>query len=487
MIQLKNTYTAFKALPEKYLIVFAFAVIYSLISLVNHYLFRTYALDLGLYSNALYDYSHFQWNDSTTFKPEPQNLMGDHFDFYLMLISPFVWIFGSYTLLIFQIVSVLSGGLGVYRYFRDNRVLATLAMLFFYSFFGVFIALSYDFHNSVVVAMLVPWLFVFTKERKMKWAGFFIILLWLGKENAGLWIAFICFGLSLLNWKERRWRFFFIVSGVASLVYFIILMKFVMPALSPNGMYPHFDYACLGKTMPEVISHLIMHPVDSCQLMISNFTTDPMANNTKSDLIKYLLFSGMVLLLFRPAYLLMLVPVFFQKLFHDSPAIWGAGSHYCIEFTPIFAIGIFEVIDKLKKESFKITAGAVIVVLAILMTNKRLSHPYFYAPNKNLNFLSKDHYKKEYDVNPVYKAFKLIPKDAIVSCQSNLVPHLANRDYCYMYPIVKNATYVILSKNDTAYPFSDSLFQIEIQNFQHSKDWVKLVDNEEVLLVKRRN
>lgn len=486
MNQLKNTCSAFKQLPEKYLIVLLFAVIYSLISLVNHYLFRTYALDLGLYSNALYDYAHFQWNDSTTFKSEPQNLMGDHFDFYLIFVSPFVWIFGSYTLLIVQIVSVLSGGLGVYRYFKSNRVLGTLAMLFFYSFFGVFIAISFDFHDSVVVAMLVPWLFVFTKERKMKWAAFFVVLLWLGKENSGLWIAFICFGLFILNWKERKWRFFFIISGFASLAYFIILIKVIMPALAPDGVYPHFDYSVLGKTFDEGLMHLIVHPIDSFYLMISNFKGDPMADNTKSDLIKYLLFSGIALLIIRPAYLLMLVPIFFQKLFHDSINIWGAGFHYCIEFTPILTIGVFEVVDKLKKESFKRVAGGILVVSAMVMTNKRLSHQYMYAPNANLNFLSKEHCKKEYDVKPVYAAFKLIPEDAIVSCQSNLVPHLANRDFCYMYPIVKDAEYVILSKKDTSYPLSDSIFQVEIRNFQQSKDWIKLMDNEEVLLIKKQ-
>jgi len=483
--RLNNFYAAFRAVPEKYLVVLAFAVIYSLVSLVNHYLFRTYALDLGLYSNALYDYSHFQWNDSTTFKMAPENLMGDHFDFYLMLYSPLVWLFGSYTLLIVQIVSILFGGLGVYRYFKENRVQAVLAQLYFYSFFGVFIALSYDFHDSVVVAMLVPWLFVFTKERKMKWAAFFIVLLWLGKENSGLWIAFICFGLSWLNWREKKWRLFFIGSGFASLAYFVVLMKFVMPALAADGVYPHFDYTALGATMPEAIAHLIKHPVDSFQLMISNFK-DPMADNTKSDLLKYLLFSGIALLLFRPAYLLMLVPVFFQKLFHDSINIWGAGYHYCIEFTPILAIGIFEVIGKIKKESFKRTAGAAILILTMFITNKRFNHQYLYAPNENLNFLSKEHYSKSYDVQPVYEAFKLIPDDAVVCSQSNLLPHLANRDFCYMYPMIKDAEYVILAKKDTSYPLSDSMFQVEIHNFQNSKDWIKLVDKDEVLLVKRK-
>jgi len=485
MNRLKNTYEAFKQLPEKYLIVFAFAIIYSLVSLVNHYLFRTYAMDLGIYSNALYDYSHFQWNDSTVFKAEPQNLMGDHFDFYLMLYSPFVWIFGSYTLPIFQIISILFGGLGVYRYFRENRFLATNAMLFFYSFFGIYSALSYDFHNSVVIAMLVPWLFVFTKERKMKWAAFFVVLLWLGKENSGLWIAFICFGLSLLNWKEKRWRFFFIISGFASMVYFILVLKVIMPAITPDGIYPHFDYTILGGTMTEAVKHLIFHPVDSFQLFISNFR-DPIAFNTKTDLMYYLFFSGFALLILRPAYLLMLVPIFFQKFFHDNINIWGAGFHYCIEFTPILAIGIFEGIDKLKKEPVKKTVGVVLVVLAMCTTFKRLGDPYLYAPPENIDFLSKEHYTKTYDVKRVYEAFKFIPKDAVVSSQSNLVPHLANRDFCYMYPIIKDAEYVILAKKDSSFPLTDSTFQVEIRNFQQSKEWIKIVDNDDVLLIKKQ-
>jgi uncharacterized membrane protein len=403
-----------------------------------------------------------------------------------MAFSPFVWIFGSYTLLIFQILSVLFGGLGVYRYFSKNRYQATMAMLFFYSFFGVFLALSYDFHDSVVVAMLVPWLFVFARERKMKWCIFFIVLLWLGKENSSLWIAFVCFGLTLLNWKEKRWRFFFLLSGFSSLIYFVILMKFIMPALSPTGEYPHFDYSVLGTTMGEAISQLVFHPVDSFRLMVSNFKGDPMGDNTKADLMYYLLLSGMALLLFRPAYLLMLIPIFFQKFFHNSMVIWGAGLHYCIEFTPILAIGIFEVTGKLKRESINKAAATLVVILAMFATYEVLNQPYFYTGNTNMDFLSKEHYKKDYHIKPVYEAFKKIPGNAVVSSQSNLLPHLANRDFCYMYPIVKDAEYIILAKKDNTYPLSDSMFRVEIQNFQKSKDWIKVVDCEEVLLVKRK-
>ena len=81
--------------------VFAVAgVLYALISLVNHYLFKTYALDLGLYTHAMYDYAHFRIDDCSMFKAVPQSILSDHFDLYLAILSPLIYVFGSYTLLI---------------------------------------------------------------------------------------------------------------------------------------------------------------------------------------------------------------------------------------------------------------------------------------------------------------------------------------------------------------------------------------------------
>ena len=90
-------------------------VLYCLISLVNHYLFKTYALDLGLYTHALYDYAHFRMADCSMFKDVPYSLLSDHFDLYLPLLSPLVYMFGSYTLLVVQIAAVLLGGWGIYK------------------------------------------------------------------------------------------------------------------------------------------------------------------------------------------------------------------------------------------------------------------------------------------------------------------------------------------------------------------------------------
>ena len=70
-------------------------VLYCLISLVNHYLFKTYTLDLGLYTHAMYDYVHFRIDDCSMFKAVPHSILADHFDLYRMLLSPLVLVFGS--------------------------------------------------------------------------------------------------------------------------------------------------------------------------------------------------------------------------------------------------------------------------------------------------------------------------------------------------------------------------------------------------------
>jgi uncharacterized membrane protein len=142
---------------------FVFAIIYSSIAFVNHYLFRTYALDLGLYTNALFDYSHFQWNDSSTFKIDEQNLLADHFDLYLILFSPFSFILGTYTLQFIQIIALLLGALGVYQFgksFFKNQQLVWLATLHFLLFFGCFAAVAFDYHSNVVAACVLPWFFL---------------------------------------------------------------------------------------------------------------------------------------------------------------------------------------------------------------------------------------------------------------------------------------------------------------------------------------
>lgn len=113
-----------------------FGILYSCISFVNHYNFRTYGWDLGINNNAIFDYAHFRWNDCMIMQPSFTNVLSDHFSLYPILVAPFYWIFGTWTMLVFQILAILFGGLGIYKYVRrlsENETLSRIALLHFFT------------------------------------------------------------------------------------------------------------------------------------------------------------------------------------------------------------------------------------------------------------------------------------------------------------------------------------------------------------------
>lgn len=192
--------TGIRKEPFLWMALIAATFMFALISLVNHYCFRTYALDLGLYTNALYDYAHFSGNDSSVFKETTENILADHFDLYLPLFSPLIYLFGTYTLLIVQIVFILIGATGIYRLiehrFPDSG-LKNYALTYFLVFFGIYSALAFDYHSNVVASMLVPWLFLAVDKRQLLKAALLALAILIGKENLSLWMIFI--GLSLIH------------------------------------------------------------------------------------------------------------------------------------------------------------------------------------------------------------------------------------------------------------------------------------------------
>jgi uncharacterized membrane protein len=96
-----------------------------------------------------------------------------------MLIGPLVHIFGSYTLLIVQWVAILIGGIGVFRYFQfrsEDKWLPVIAMAQFLAIWGNSSALSFDFHASVLGAMVVPWLLLYFHRRdRFRLVGFSVV------------------------------------------------------------------------------------------------------------------------------------------------------------------------------------------------------------------------------------------------------------------------------------------------------------------------
>lgn len=469
-----------------------FSIVYGLLTFVNHYNFRSYAYDLGIMNNAVYDYAHFRFNNCTLLTPELNNYLSEHFELFIMFLSPFIYIFGSYTLLIFQIAFVLFGGVGVYKFIyivSNNKKHALWAQLHFYFFYGIFSAFSYEFHNNVLGAMFVPWFFYFFHLKQWRWASLVFLFQISTKENMPLWMAFICIGLCLLYWKDKSQRLTGMLFALASFLYFLLIVQFVMPALANHGetyVQLRSNYSALGSGMGDVVTTIFTNPVHVFKLLFVNHTGNPSGDDNKMETYLFFLLSGGLLLFLRPQFLIMLIPIIAQKMFHNDYLKWGIGFHYSVEFAPVCSLGVFFVIAQLKDERWKKYLAPLMTVLSLTMTIRSFDQSSTYFNRDLHRIYQARHYKKEYDVKEAYRALSLIPQESKVSAQSPFVPHLAFRDYIYQFPEVRDAEYIVFSFKEGPYPATQQYFDSQTDSLKNSEEWEKIYDQNEMIILKRK-
>lgn len=478
-----------------------FGTAFSCLSLVNHYLFRTTTYDLGYFNNAIADYSHLRPNIySLTNWFAGTNTLGDHFEPFLLLVAPLTWIFGEWTLLLLQIAAVLLGGLGVYRFVQTRTTqpwLPHLGMFYFFSVWGIYSALAFDYHNNVVGAMLLPWFLHHLQAGRWRRALPWFLLILSTKENMALWMAFVCIGMMPTIWKEDRRRIRqSLAFAAASAVYFIVVMKWVMPLFwEPGQTYEHLRLTHFGETPGEAMLYLLSHPWEGIVALFANHTDQQHLDGIKAEVWLMLLLSGGFLLLRRPGFIFMLIPIFLQKFLNDKDLIWGVNFHYSIEFVPVLAIGIFGWLVRWQKVGIRwrtwaqvlagivLAGGTLAITLSSLNWRKDYVYEYFKAEN---HFLLAEHYKSRDNFSSVRRGLSLIPADAPVCASTSLVPHLAMRDVVRCIPNIEGAEYIIIVKDLTAWPLTPKDFIKFQDNMNASPQWELIFEEETTLVWKRK-
>lgn len=458
-----------------------FTLIFASISLVNHYLFRTFAFDLGIKNQALWDYAHFRYNYNTIM-PELAgeiNILANHFEPILFLFGPLYYLFGSYTLLVVQLVFVVAAGWPIYKYVTaigKHAYLGCAAMFCFYSFWGIYSALSYDFHTNVLGAMLVPWIWWFAYKRNWIAASVAVLLMVHCKENMALWGFFLGTGMALHFWKSAPQRWFGIGWGLFSLTYFVVIMNVWMPYFADGKMaYLHFQYSAIGSSPVEILETLVTKPGYVFRLLFENHLSSHTILNEESklDLHIAVMLSGGVFLLLRPQFLWMLLPVYGQKLFSDDPAKWGVFVHYSVEFAPILVLCAFSFLASRKNPTIQI-AGAFILILSFLDVTKTTFDAWNPLPYPKVmqKFYSPGHYSREFPVGPVKKALAAIPADASVCANSFTVPYVANRKEIHIFPDLKQSDYLVLGIDGINYfPMDSASFYRKLNEIKADSVW----------------
>lgn len=459
--------------------------IFCLISLVNHYHFRTYGLDLGIYTHGIYSYANLQWHQFTLgLEGVAFNHLGNHFSPIVALFSPLYYVFGTYTLLVVQIAAILFGGWGVY-YFAYERLKnwqPHLIMVLFFSMWGIYSALAYDWHANVIAAMFVPWFILFFERKETKKALLFFVLVLICKENMAVWMAAIIAGLGVRNFflktENVNWPLTASLLAV-SVIYFLVVQTVVMPALNTHGISNHLgNYSHLGNNPIGIVKTILTRPREIFYLLFESLQEDALTFKLKSQLHFMVLVSGGAALIYRPHYLIMLAPIYAQKLLSSSPSHWGVYSQYSIEFAPIIALAMVEWLQHFPFPKWKMPLLVGTIASATLFN--------WHPTRPNTGFYQPKHYQSGLNADAIYEALKLIPPHAAVSASNVIVPHIADRDKIYLYPVVNDAEYLaILTRGRDLYPVDSLDFPNKILELRADSLNEIVYDAHDFLIIKR--
>jgi uncharacterized membrane protein len=473
-----------------------FGIVFSLISIPNHYLFRTAANDLGMYNHAVYSYSHLKPAVFTlTMYGKEFPFLAGHFSLITILYSPFYYLFGSYTLLIIQIAAILFGGLGIYKYslnyFDKDSYIPHLILIHFFSIYGIYSALSFDFHNNVAGAMLIPWFVYYLEKRKTIPLIIITVLIVSTKEIMAVWLFFLILMLMVKNRKQFAKSYLKLEIPLLffTLAYAYVVIFIIVPHLQGMESNMQFSrYSLLGDTPTAILHKVFTQPLSIIKSLFSNTLHAPVYDNIKSETLFMLAVSGGFLILFRPVYLIFFLPVIFQKFSSDSYGFWGINAHYSIEFVPLLSLLVIDSIKGLRHR--KVIAYALISIIAIATMKKnidKINHRESKWYNKvNTVFYEKEHYNTAFDIKQMNNALKLIDGHSPLCTSGCLAPHLAGRDKIYLFPNVKDAVYIALTKKECSpWPLTKEEYKEKIKLYKHDPDFKIIFENDDLIILKK--
>ena len=449
-----------------------FGLAFALISLVNHHLFRTYALDLGMMNHALHSFSEFNANTFTLGLTEADEkpFLGTHFSPVMFLYVPVYWLLGNSSLLFIQIAAMLLGGIGVFRAAKGAGLGDRLSMwagFHFFAIWGIYSALEFDFHNNVSGAMLVPWLWHFLAQRRKVSAALVLTIILACQENMGLWMVFFLLGF-LLNerslFKRESLRFEWPLIFFSAL-YFGLALGWIMPTIAGETHSSQLSrYSEWGVGGWDIARNMLSHPL---QVMQHLFTCDHPDAPAKVEFHWMMMIAGGWACLRHPQFLCMLIPIYAQKMLSNAPSFWGVGRQYSIEFVPIISLAVVFLASKHRRLFqaiypllFVVTLGSTIVKFKERKDFfKRECIDLFYAP----------HYETHLDLAVVRDVLSNIPDDISLSVSSSLAPHLANRPILRLFPQEQGADMIVLVNDPgNEWPLTETQFQDHIARLKAS-------------------
>ncbi len=485
----------------------AFVVYFAAYTFALHDAYKTYAEDLGIMDQALWNTVHgAPLHQTICNSVSDTNCLGDvsrlaiHFEPIMYVISLLYLVVPSpKTLQLLQALVVACGAFPAY-WLASRKLQSALAGVAFAAIYLLFPALqaavTYDFHAVTLSAAFLMFALYFMLARNNVGLVVACVLAMSTKEEVPLDVIMIGLSVALL---QRRWR---LGAGLVALALVWIGIEFpIMHAVSPLGVSPtqgRFDY--------------LKHS------SVTSILRDHVFDRQGIYYLRSLLSPTGYLALLCPWALAIAAPAIGLNLLSDYPAMRTGVYHYNAEIVPVLVFAAIEAVallavlggwlasryapvlqrvtlpqrvmplrtsveQRLSTIPFARVVVAALTLLALFFgIHEQSGHGYLLGAN-GVTWPEQTAHSRLADT-----LLPLIPPDASVSAQAALVPHVSHRRFIYQFPYKDSeADYVFLDVTGDLYPYGlhPLTYAAEVQKLLNSHDYHVVAARDGYLLLKR--
>ncbi len=406
-----------------------------------HNSFRTHAMDLGYFDQVIWNTSQGRLFANTL--KYPYHFLGDHFSPILALLAPLYRVWPDVRMLLLaQSLALALAGLPLYWLARQVvKGLAPLVLVAFYLNPELHLVNLSDFHEIALVTPFIALALYALLQARYRLLMLSLFLALCCKEDMA--IVVMSFGLYLIivGGKGRWW-------GVASLVLGMVWLAgavlVVIPHFRQGGGYGSIAtrYSYLGSTPQEALTTVLRQPA----ILVSHL----LRGEKLLAFLRVLLPVAFLPFLGWPVFCLSL-PLFVYLQLSDRPSLYTLREWHVAPMIPILWAAAIVGLQRLK--DWKVRRLATGALLAASLVTCGLFSP----AGRALETEGMSPERRAYIQNILHR----IPPQAIVSAQTDILPHLSQRQEIYLFPsIIDGADFIVLDREGNTYPVREDYDQI---------------------------
>jgi uncharacterized membrane protein len=479
-----RTLGTFKQRKFLWLLVLIVAVVYSSLSILRHRHFISSAYDLGIFDQAIWQYSRFHAPySSIRSNLLTENLLGDHFHLSLILLAPLYWFTDSVeALLVAQalLIAIAIVPLFLFTEKRLGRAAGYLFALSYSIFWGIQKAVEFDFHEIAFAVPLIALAIYFIDEKR--WRAYFLCLglLLLTKESFSVTVFF--FGVYLLATRQLKQG---LISMVAGVVWFFAAIKVFIPFFfEPRAMranpvgsyYRYWSYNQFGPDPGSAFKTIVKDPLLVIRTLFSPAT--------KLNTYWYTFHPFLFLAFFSPLFILA-IPLIAERFLSENSQFWGTDYHYSATLAPVLIMASVDSLALAARRIKKIDSRYLVMPVSIMVL---LLNLYLLPRFPLWNFTRAKYRQLSSNDLTGREAVSLIPPTASVTAQAAITPHLSHRRLIYMLnplTVIPDSDFIIASDGISPYPFPSFQDIKYYLDAQQARGYRKIFEAEGWVILKR--